>query len=555
MLNRFFNHRTKSITSAAIILIAATFLSKIVGLLRNRILTSTFGASRSLDIYWAAFRIPDLLFNILILGALTSALIPMFAQLWEKKSSEVAWRFLNNILCVFILTIIVAGILLFIFAPQLMKMVVPGFSGQEMQTVVLLTRIMFLSPLILTISNIFGALLQYFSKFLVYSFAPILYNLGIIVGAVFFVPKYGVVGLAWGVVLGAFLHLLIQIPPVLLSKFRFRPIVDLGDKNLRQTIKLMLPMTVGVAASQVNLLIITAIASLLTAGSIAIFTLSNDLQFVPISLFGISFAVAAFPVLSRAFSSGEKNKFTEKFSTTFSQIIFFIIPVSFLFFILRAQIVRVLYGAGKFTWTDTRLTAACLAAFSLSIFAQGLIPLLNQAFYSAHNAKTPVKINIFSIFFNIIFSFSFVYLIAKIPNITNFFRFFFKLQGIENISVIGLPLAFSLTSILNLMWLIRAFKKKVGNGWDFKLRDSFLRIFLLSLSCGAICYILLYLFAPLFSLETFSGIFFQGIFAGGITIILYLYLAKKFRFPEYNFITAALIKRVSRKVVEVEAEI
>lgn len=554
MISRFLNHKAKNITSAAIILIVATFFSKLIGLLRDRILASLFGAGRELDIYFAAFRIPDFLFQILIIGSLSSALIPVFSEYWEKKTEKEAWKLFNNVLYVFFSILVILGFFLVIFTPQLMRLIIPGFSGEEMKLVILLTRIMFLSPLILTISNIFGALLQYFSRFLIYSFAPIVYNIGIIIGALFFVPKIGVIGLAFGVVLGSLFHLLIQIPPVFFSGFRFQKVFNIKEKGIQKIIKLALPRIIGVAATQINLIVITAIASLLSVGSIAVFNLSNNLQYAPVSLFGISFAVAAFPALSRSFARGEKKKFIQKFTLTFSQIIFFIIPASFFLFILRAQIVRIILGAGKFSWNDTRLTAACLGLFSFSIFAQALIPLVSQVFYSFQDTKTPVKINIFSIIFNIIFSFSFVWLILHLSIVRFFFESFLKLEGVEGISVIGLPLAFSLAAILNVIWLIHAFRKRTKDHWNIKLRNSFLRIFLLSLFCAGICYILLHIFAPIFGLKTFLGVFLQTTFAGGLAIIFYLFLAKKFNFPEYKLITAALFKKVSRYIVEIEAE-
>lgn len=555
MIANIFNHRAKNITSAAIILIAATFFAKITALFRDRILAGLFGAGRDLDIYYAAFRIPDFLFNILIIGALSSALIPIFADHWENKSKKEVWRFFNNVLCIFICALILAGALLAIFAPQLMRIIAPGFKSQEMATVVLLTRIMFLSPLILAVSNIFGSLLQYFSKFLIYSFAPIMYNIGIIIGAMFFVPRWGLVGLAWGVVLGAFLHLFVQLPAVFASGFDFKFILDIKDKGMRKLLRLMLPRAIGVAATQINLIVITAVASLLTVGSITVFNFSNNLQYAPISLFGISFAVAAFPSLSKSFSLKKRKDFIEKFTSTFSQIIFFVIPISFFIFILRAQIVRVILGAGKFSWNDTRLTAACLGIFSFSLFAQSLIPLLSQSFYSMQDTRTPVKINIFSIIFNIIFSFSFVWMISNIPNFSFFLRSFLKLEGVNGLTMIGLPLAFSLTAILNILWLIFAFKRKIGDHWEFRLRNSFLRIFILSLFCALMCYGLLYLAAPAFGLETFWGIFLQMAFAGGISALLYFFLAWKFKFPECNLITGALFKKVSENIVEVEADV
>jgi putative peptidoglycan lipid II flippase len=304
----------------------------------------------------------------------------------------------------------------------------------------------------------------------------------------------------------------------------------------------MIPRTIGLAANQINLMVITAIASMLSIGSIAVFNLSNNLQYVPISLFGISFAVAIFPSLSRSVAKKEKAKFLEKFTSTFAQILFFILPVSLLFFILRAQIVRVILGTGQFSWQDTMLTAACLGVFAFSIFAQSLVPLLSRAFYSFKDTKTPVKISIFSIIFNIVLAIFFVWLLSFPNSFYYFFQSFLRLEGISQISVIGLPLAFSLSSILNLIWLLSAFKKKIGDDWDLKLGNAFLRIFFLSLLCNGITYGLLRLFALVLNLQTFWGIFFQAVLAGGIGVIFYLYFAKILKFPEHKILSTSFFK-------------
>jgi len=555
-IEKILNHKSKTITSAAFILIIATFIAKLTALFRDRIIASIFGATRAVDIYYSAFRLPDFIFNILVVGAISSVLIPVFADYWEKKSKKEAWLFFNNVLFVLSFFILVISIFFIIFAPYLMKLIVPGFSQDDFKLVVLLTRVMFLSPLLLTISSIFSSLLQYFSKFLIYSFAPIVYNIGIIIGAVFFVPYFGVLGLAFGVVLGAFLHLLIQLPSVFNSGFRFHFVFNPKEKGLLKIIKLGIPRTIAIAAGQIDLIITTAIASMLMAGSIAVFNFSNNLQYVPVSLFGISFSIAAFPALSRSFSLKKRDDFIKKLTLTFSQIIFFIIPICFLMFILRAQIVRVIYGAGNFSWQDTRLTAACLGLYAVAIFGQSLIPLFSQAFFSMQDTKTPVKINVFSIILDTIFTIVFVWAIAKISPITEFFSSLLKLQGIKEIAVIGIPLAFSLSSTVNILLLIYALKKKTGNHWEIKLRDIFLRIFLLSLFCALICYGLLYLFAPIFGLETFLGVFLQMIFAGGISIFIYVFFAKKLNFPEYKLLSGTLFKKVVERanLIEIEAE-
>ena len=547
----FLNHRAKSITSAAFILLAAALAAKVLGLLRDRVLAGFFGAGEELDMYFAAFRIPDFLFNILILGAISTAFIPVFAEYWVKSKKE-AWQVCNNIFCIFLSLLVLLSIALFIFVPYLMRLITPGFGGEEMAIVVNLTRIMLLSPILLGISNIFSSVLQYFSKFLIYSLAPIMYNLGIIFGAIFFVPQMGINGLAWGVVLGAFLHLLIQVPAVFVSGFRFKFILDFACKGTKKIIKLMIPRTIGLAANQINLIVITAIASTLAVGSISVFNFSNNLQFIPISLFGISFATAAFPSFSRSAAKRRKDEFLRKFTATFSQILFFVLPLSILFFLLRAQIVRIILGTGQFSWQDTRLTAACLGIFSLSIFAQSLVPLLARAFYAFKDTKTPVKISVLSIIFNIIFSVFFVWLISSPNSFYYFLQSFLKLEDITQISVIGLPLAFSAAAILNFMWLFLALKKKAGGNYlkfipnrkfisGIEIGNSFLRCFLLSLVCGSIVFGILHLFDLVFDLHTFFEVFFQALLAGGFGIAFYIYAAKLLNFPEYKLIFSSFL--------------
>lgn len=528
----FLNHRARNTTSAAFILAATTLLSKLLGLLKIRIFTSLFTTDQ-LDIYFAAFRIPDLLYNILILGGISSCFIPIFAQYWQKSKEE-AWRFCNNVFSIFFLILVVLSLILGIFTPLLMKVVAPGFKGEKMDLVILLTRIMFLSPILLGISNIFGSLLQYFSRFLVYSLAPVMYNLGIIFGALFLGPKIGIVGLAFGVVFGALLHLLIQLPSVILVGFRFKPVFDFFHRGLRKLLKMMVPRTIGLFAQQVNLIIITALASTLLAGSISIFNIANDIQFIPISLFGISFAVAAFPSLSRSFFNGQRERFVQKFASTFSQILFFTVPLSVLFFILRAQLVRIIAGTQLFSWQDTRLTAGCLGLFSLSIFAQSLIPLLSRAFYSFQDTKTPVKISIASIILNIFLAFVLVSIFANNGIVSSFFQSFLKLEELSDISVVSLPLAFSLSSVFNFVWLFFALEKRLQVDLKRILRDSFLRISLLSVFSGFVCYGLLYLFAPIFKLNTLLGVSLQAGISGGVALIFYLFLSKKFNFREYQ---------------------
>src|SRR3989338_3687670 len=212
MLNKIFNGQSKTIASAAMIVGAASLVSRLLGVLRDRVLAGEFGAGPELDMYYSAFRLPDLIFNLIVLGALSAGFIPVFTD--YLKHRDKAWELANIVLnLLLIIVVLVSGLLIFL-TPWLMEIIVPGFKDQQLATTIALTRIMFLSPILLAISGIWGGILQSFKQFFIYSLAPIMYNIGIIIGALYFTTFWGLFGLVWGVVLGAFLHLLIQLPPV-----------------------------------------------------------------------------------------------------------------------------------------------------------------------------------------------------------------------------------------------------------------------------------------------------------------------------------------------------
>ncbi len=542
VINRLLNNKSKTIFSAAFILVVTALTSRVLGLLRDRLLAGRFGAGDKLDIYFTAFRLPDLVFNIIIVGAISSVFIPIFTEYFHKDDKE-AWQLTNNVLNLVLLFLMALVVVLIIFAPFIISLIAPGFSGAKREMTILLTRIMFLSPILLGVSSIFSAVLQYFHRFLIYSLAPIVYNIGIIIGILFFVPKFGLVGLAWGVVLGALLHVLIQLPSTIYSGFRWQPIFNIFHTGVRKIIKLMIPRTIGIAGDQINFLVITAIASTLVSGSIAVFNLANNLQYVSIGIFGIAFATAVFPSLSRAFAKKENDSFSKDFSSTFSRVLFLIIPLSVLFFILRAQIVRVILGTGAFGWVDTRLTAAALGIFSISIFAQSLIPLVSRAFYACRDTKTPVLISLASIFLNIIFSFLFVWLLGSVSIFNSWISNVLKLQGLRSMAILGLPLAFSLAEIFNFVVLIKIFAKKIGWWHPSYLLRSVLRIIFATLCMSIITYGSLYALNLFFDTRTFIGIFLQGTLAAGIGVAVYCLMMLLLGAPEMNLI----IKKIKKQ--------
>ncbi|PIS43040.1 MAG: murein biosynthesis integral membrane protein MurJ [Candidatus Kerfeldbacteria bacterium CG08_land_8_20_14_0_20_40_16] len=498
-----------TIMGGAIIIGTAQVLSRLLGLLRERLLASTFGAGNTLDVYYAAFKIPDFVFNIIVLGALSSAFVPVFLEYWNKSKEE-SFKIANSLLNIILLALLAIGIVVFFFTDLLVPLVAVGFNEEKREMTAQLVKIMYLGILFFGVSNIVSGILHSFRRFIAFSLAPIMYNLGIIFGIIALVPRFGTSGLAYGVVAGAFLHLVVQIPSVVKAGFRYRILVDWSLAGVKKIGKLMLPRALGLGVTQINQVVITAIASTLAVGSVAVFNLANNLQYFPISVFGVSLALSAFPVFSQAFTEKNKEKFILHFSQTFRRILFLIIPASLIILLLRAQIVRLVLGAGNFNWEDTILTAQTLGFFSLSLFAQSLIPVLARAFYAFQNTKTPVIISVISMIANVIGSLIFVHFWG----------------------VYGLALAFSLASFVNMILLLIMLRIEIGELDDQRIINSTLKIIFLSLLMGLVIQGLKYLIAPQVNMQTFVGVFSQtaGSILGGLTV--YLLLAALFRFEE-----------------------
>jgi putative peptidoglycan lipid II flippase len=545
MLKRFFNSQTKSITSAAFLVGVSAVASGFLGLIRDRLLAGRFGAGEELDIYFAAFRIPDFIYGILITGGIAAVFLPVFSECFKKGEDE-AWKFANNIMnCFLIFLFILCGVLV-VLSPWIINLVAPGFSEEKKQLTVSLTRIMFLSPFFFGLSNIFSGMIQYFNKFLVYSIVPVLYNLGIIFGILFLVPRFGLYGLAYGVILGAFLYWIFQLPAARGSGYRYSSFFDFKQPEMLKVFKLMAPRTLGAAAYHINLIAITAIASTLTAGSIAIFNFSNNIQYFPVGLFGTSFAIAAFPALSQSWAERAKEKFLTAFSSTFRQILFLIVPVSFLMFVFRAQIVRLFLGTGNFGWLETRLTAASLGIFCFGILASAFIPFLARVFYSLQNTRTPVAISLVSILINLGLCFLFTFLLGFDNPFQEFIARILKLQDMGNISVVGLPLALSFSSVFQFVLLLAFLKKQIS---DIKLREiagSLKKILFASLLMALAGYFSLYLVSLMVRTDTFFGLLFQSGVSVAAALLVFILAIYSLGSDELQTIKAALLNRFKR---------
>ncbi|MBI5530933.1 MAG: murein biosynthesis integral membrane protein MurJ [Candidatus Doudnabacteria bacterium] len=472
-----------------------TLLSRLVGLIRDRLFASHFGAGDTLDIYYAAFRIPDLVFNLLILGTLSVAFIPIFTELLISDKDK-AYRTANSVLNFSFLLMSAVCLGLIIFARPLAHLLVPGFEGQKFNDTVILTRVLLLSPIIFTASNIFSSILNSQKKFIIANVAPIMYNVGIIFGLLVLYPKFGLYGLGWGVILGALLHLLVQIPEAVHFGYYWQGVLDLKDPAIKKMLKLFLPRILGVDNSQVSLLIGSVVGSVLVSGSIAVFNLANNLQAVPLGVFAISTAVAVFPLLSEFYSKRNENEFAKSLGQAISQILFFMIPFTVLLLLFRAHIVRLAFGSGKFNWDNTILTFNTLGMFSLSLFAQGLSPLLARAFYARQDTKTPVIISLCTMAINALLT----YLLGK------------------QYGAPGMAAGFSLSAIFNAIVLYfimhhrlaKSSSQEAMDNFNKTIFDSSTKIIISSFFMGLAGYGALYMLAPYVDTHTVIGLLIQS---------------------------------------------
>lgn len=531
---RIFSKKYGNVNQAALLLGSFAFLSQLLGLFRDRAIAHFIGPSASLDAYYAAFRVPDLIFVSIASLVSVTVLIPFILQ--KMSGEEItadARKFLNDIFTVFFAGIVLISLICFFLMPKLTPFLVPGFSVEAQSKMVELSRIMLLSPILLGLSNLFGTVTQIFRKFFLYALSPIFYNLGIIAGVLFFYPVWDITGLAIGVVLGALMHFFIQIASAYHSGFA--PVVskkvDWG--NIRQTIRISLPRTLGLSFNNIALIAIVFFASYLKAGSISVFNLSLNLQSVPLGIIGLSYAVAAFPALTQSYNAGQLGEFTNYLKSAARAIVFWSLPITFLFIVLRAQIVRVILGSGSFSWENTRLVAAALAIFSISILAQSLIALFARVYYAGGNTRRPLLINMYSSISIIIFSFILLKIFNTFPPFRYFIESLLKVSDISGTEVLMLPLAYSLGTIINFLLLLYFIKK------DFMSKEVFIsKTFFQSLSAsffiGVVTYLSLNALSLVFGTVTFWGIFLQGSISGVLGILAGVVLLLAFDSEELN---------------------
>ncbi len=544
----------RGLHEAAYLLAGFALMSQLLALVRDKLLAYSFGAGQSLDMYYAAFRIPDLIF--VSIGSLVSAsvLLPFFIERFHKGGEE-GRRFSDSIFTVFFGLMVVASAIAYFLVPYLIPFLLPGFSNDPgLPDLILSSRILLFSPFLLGLSNLFSSVTQMHRRFLVYAASPLFYNVSIIVGIIAFYPVFGIPGLAVGVALGAFLHMAIQLPFMAQTKLIPAFTRNIQWNHIKKAIFLSLPRTVTMSANQLATFFLTALASLMSKGSIAVFSLSFNLQSVPLTIIGASYSSAVFPDLSRLFVNGNTREFLDKMISAARHIIFWSTPIMVMFIVLRAQIVRTVLGAGAFDWADTRLTAASLAIFMISVIGQSLIVLFVRAFYAEGKTTKPLLINVISSAVIVILGYALTKAFFAYPVFRFFLEDLLKVSGQVGTSALVLPLAYSVGVILNTILHWWMFEKKFA-GFSRPVFSTLFHTFSASVIMGYAAFLGLRIFAAVFPLTKVWGVFLQGFCAGLVGLLVGILVLLILKNPELQEVWTTLHKKIWKaKVPPAEIE-
>lgn len=407
-----FEKESSSILSAAAIIMGATLASAVLGLLRTRLLISFFYIDKAVvDVFWAAFRLPDMIFQIIIVGALSSAFIPVFSRYLgnREESNKIASSMINVVMMV----MIILSVLVYVFATPLSHLIAGGFDNTQIELMANLTRIMATAQLFFGFSSFLTGVIQSHKRFLIPALSPVLYNLGIIIGILAFGKTLGIYGPAIGVVIGACLHLLAQLPLARKLGFHYSLIWDRKNSAVKEMSKLMLPRVLTLSLVQIEATAIVTFSSWLSPGTVTIISIAQQLANLPVRLIGIPIGQASLPFFTKITSKNDLLSLATMVNKTILEMLYLALPSSVIILVLRIPLVRLAYGADSFPWAETVLTGKLVAILAVSIAARSLTHVLVRVFYSLHNTTTPFLTNLLSTIINIGLSYYFLFVLKS----------------------------------------------------------------------------------------------------------------------------------------------
>ena len=434
--------KQKSIWLASLVLSFSFAISAALGLVRERVIYPRFLSCcpEELDVYKAAFKLPDIVFKLLVTGALSASFMPVFLS-YSEKDKKHAHLLASSVINVLSIALFVCLFIIYIFAWPLSRILAPGFDQYQLLLMVRLTRILLIAQVFFLISNFFTSIIQSNQIFLIPSLSPILYNLSIILATLFLAPSLGIYGVCIGAVIGSFLHFLIQLPLVLRLGFRYSLSFDTKIEGFSKIVKLMIPRSISTGLTEIESFFSLRWASVLPAGSYALYALALQLVFLPSRIFSTTISQASLPILSKRVAQNKIKKFKSLVISTLLQALFLSFPITVIFLVYRLPITRLIFGSRQFPWSATIKIAQIMVYLSPSIFLQSIIQILNRAFYAAHNTKTPLNISVKALVISLLITFILV-------------KYF-------NLGVLGLAIGVSISNLIQSFGLIVEFSRQV----------------------------------------------------------------------------------------------
>ena len=394
-----------SIARASLVMIAALVASRVLGWLRLSVVGATFGLTAEYDAFQAAFKIPDALFNLLVAGALSSAFIPVFAGYLAKEREKEAWHVASSVMNVLVLALMALSALMWIAAPWLVPAIVaPGFerNPEQLELAIELTRVMLLSPIFMGLSSLVTGVLQSYRQFLAGAIAPLVYNGVQILFAIFAAPFLGIHALALGVVAGAAMMFLVQVPELTFRRTKYELAFDLGHPGVREVFLLAGPRTLSLGAVQLVFFVDTYLASTMPTGSLVALNYAFQLMLLPLGVFSIAISAAVFPALAHYASLGQATRMRQALHQAIRWILFLTLPTAILMVVLRRPIVNLLFQYGEFGPEARELVQACFLFYAVGLTGHALVQILARAYFASRDTTTPVALTLISIGVNVV---------------------------------------------------------------------------------------------------------------------------------------------------------
>ncbi len=516
----------KKVAKAAGIIMIAMFLSRILGFVREQAMTTQFGRTYVTDAYIAAFSIPDLLYNLLVGGALSSAFIPVFSSYLAQNKEDEGWEVASTVINIAVIGLTIGILLGEYFTPHLIPIVASKFHGEKLDLTIRLSRIMFPAVLFTGLNGLMMGILNSYKDFAYPAIGAVIYNVGIIAMGVLLGPRMGIAGFSVGVIAGVIGNFLIQFPSLVrMKKMKYRMVLNLRHPGVKKIGMLMLPALIGLSVSQVNLLINQNLASGLSSGSITALRMANRLMVLPIGIFAYSISMAIFPTLTGQAATNRMDEYKKTFSLGVRSIIFITIPAAVGLMALGEPIVRLLFEQGKFHHGDTVATASVLFYYAIGLFAQSAVFVIVRGFYALHDTKTPLKLGLFTITANFILNHLFIgYLGAR-----------------------GLALAYSMTGFMDMGALLFLLRRKIGPIGMKNIIVSVLKILAAAFVMGVSAYFMANYYEAFIPIERKLSQLVEVAVVITIAASIYFGIAKLLKMEEVDMVLGILGRKFKRR--------